>query len=163
MHLLFPFTVGLAVILITVGLHAVTTNQTIYLLKKYEQKRHPLRNGYRSRPLILGVTGVLLSVKHYIDILLWALAYWIFAGSANFVNFEDAVYFSSVTYTTLGYGDVTLSDNWRLLCGIQAMNGILLFGWSTAILFYLFQRFWIEQDKSLQKTKPKKNQNEISQ
>ena len=144
MDFLFPLTVGLSVILITVGLHAVATTQAIYLLKKYGKKRGP-NTSVRSKPLILGMTGVFLSIKHYIDIILWAVAYWIFAGAEHFTNFEDAVYFSSVTYTTLGYGDVTLSDNWRLLCGIQAMNGVLLFGWSTAILFYLVQRFWSEE------------------
>jgi len=146
MDFLLPLTVGLSVILITVGLHAVATTQAIYLLKKYGKKRGQ-NAGVRSKPLILGVTGVFLSIKHYIDIILWAVAYWIFAGAEHFTNFEDAVYFSSVTYTTLGYGDVTLSDNWRLLCGIQAMNGVLLFGWSTAILFYLVQRFWSEERK----------------
>jgi hypothetical protein len=153
MDFLLPLTVGLSVILITVGLHAVATTQAIYLLKKYGKKR--VQNaGIQSKPLILGVTGVFLSVKHYIDIILWAVAYWIFAGAEHFANFEDAVYFSSVTYTTLGYGDVTLSDNWRLLCGIQAMNGVLLFGWSTAILFYLVQRFWSEERKKTEAGEP---------
>ena len=153
MDFLLPLTVGLSVILITVGLHAVATTQAIYLLKKYGKKR--VQNaGIQSKPLILGVTGVFLSVKHYIDIILWAVAYWIFAGAEHFANFEDAVYFSSVTYTTLGYGDVTLSDKWRLLCGIQAMNGVLLFGWSTAILFYLVQRFWSEERKKTEAGEP---------
>ncbi|MGY8747610.1 MAG: potassium channel family protein [Pirellulales bacterium] len=153
MDFLFPLTVGLSVILITVGLHAVTTTQAIYLLKKCRKNRIQKIN-IQSRPLILGLTGVFLSVKHYLDIILWALAYWIFAGAEHFANFEDAVYFSSVTYTTLGYGDVTLSDNWRLLCGIQAMNGVLLFGWSTAILFYLVQRFWSEQQMQAEVGEP---------
>lgn len=149
MDFLFPLILGLSVILITVGLHAVTTTQIIYLLKKYRKNRSQKSNN-QSRPLILGLTGVFLSAKHYLDIIFWALAYWIFAGAEHFSDFEDAVYFSSVTYTTLGYGEVTLSDNWRLLCGIQAMNGVLLFGWSTAILFYLVQRFWIEQKKKIE-------------
>ncbi|MGI9497939.1 MAG: potassium channel family protein [Mariniblastus sp.] len=153
MDFLLPLTVGLSVILITVGLHAVATTQAIYLLKKYGKKRG-LNTSVRSKPLILGMTGVFLSIKHYIDIILWAVAYWIFAGAEHFTNFEDAVYFSSVTYTTLGYGDVTLSDNWRLLCGIQAMNGVLLFGWSTAILFYLVQRFWSEERKRAELGEP---------
>ena len=153
MDFLLPLTVGLSVILITVGLHAVATTQASYLLKKYGKKRGQ-NAGVRAKPLILGVTGVFLSVKHYIDIILWAVAYWIFAGAEHFANFEDAVYFSSVTYTTLGYGDVTLSDNWRLLCGIRAMNGVLLFGWSTAILFYLVQRFWSEERKKTEAGEP---------
>lgn len=153
MDFLFPLTVGLSVILLTVGLHAVATTQAIYLLKKYGKKRAQ-NTSVRSRPLILGLTGVFLSIKHYVDIILWAVAYWIFARAEHFSNFEDAVYFSSVTYTTLGYGDVTLSDSWRLLCGIQAMNGVLLFGWSTAILFYLVQRFWIEERTTTESSEP---------
>lgn len=149
MDLLPPLILGLSAILITVELHAVTTTQIIYLLKKYGKNRRQKTNN-QLRPLTLGLTGVFLSAKHYLDIILWALAYWIFAGAEHFANFEDAVYFSSVTYTTLGYVEVSLSVYWKLLCGIQAMNGILLFGWSTAILFYLVQRFWIEQQKKIE-------------
>ncbi len=87
-----------------------------------------------------------LAVKHYFDIFLWALAYWYIAGEKQFDDFESVLYFSSVTYTTLGYGDIVLTDSWRLICGIQAMNGILLFGWSTALLFFLVQRLWIAED-----------------
>ena len=57
-------------------------------------------------------------------------------------DFEAAIYFSFVTFTTLGYGDLTLSDGWRLLSGIEALNGILLDGWSTAVLFAVVQRIW---------------------
>jgi hypothetical protein len=58
-------------------------------------------------------------------------------------TFEEAVYFSVVTFTTLGYGDITLADHqWRLLSGAEALNGVLLVGWSTALLFAVVQRCW---------------------
>ena len=57
-------------------------------------------------------------------------------------TFETAVYFSFVTFTTLGYGDITLSESGRVLSGIQALNGILLVGWSTAVLFAVVQKLW---------------------
>jgi hypothetical protein len=58
-------------------------------------------------------------------------------------TFEEAVYFSIVTFTTLGYGDITLVDHdWRLLSGAEALSGILLVGWSTALLYAVFQRSW---------------------
>jgi hypothetical protein len=48
-----------------------------------------------------------------------------------------------VSFTTLGYGDITLTDSeWRLLSGIEALDGILLVGWSTALLFIVVQRSW---------------------
>jgi hypothetical protein len=48
-----------------------------------------------------------------------------------------------VTFTSLGYGDVALTAvNWRLLSGIEALNGVLLLGWSTALLFAVMHRIW---------------------
>jgi voltage-gated potassium channel Kch len=49
-------------------------------------------------------------------------------------GFERALYFSIVTYTTLGYGDIVLDENWRLLSSFQAANGIIIFGWTTAVI-----------------------------
>ena len=55
-------------------------------------------------------------------------------------TFEEAVYFSFVTFTTVGFGDVVLTPGVRLLSGIEALNGIILVGWSTALLFAVVQR-----------------------
>ena len=57
-------------------------------------------------------------------------------------NLETALYFSTVTYTTLGYGDVVLTPPWRVLASLEAANGILLFGWTTAFLFMVVRRIW---------------------
>jgi voltage-gated potassium channel len=66
---------------------------------------------------------------HVIEIHLWALSYMLVLPGDPLDTYERAVYFSFVTFTTLGYGDVTLSmQNWRILSGVEAMNGILLAG-----------------------------------
>jgi hypothetical protein len=52
----------------------------------------------------------------------------------------DLLYFAFVNYTTLGYGDVTPVERWRLLGPMTAMNGVLLFGWSTAVIFEVLRR-----------------------
>jgi hypothetical protein len=57
-------------------------------------------------------------------------------------TFEAALYFSMVTFTTLGYGDVTLDDSWRLLSSIQAANGVIMFGWTTAQVTAVLQRLY---------------------
>ena len=54
---------------------------------------------------------------------------------------KDALYFSVVTSTTLGYGDMLLSERWRLLSTFEAMGGLILFGVSTAYLLALLRRF----------------------
>lgn len=68
---------------------------------------------------------------------LWAATY-IILGTFNTI--EPAVYFSLVTMTTLGFGDITLDAQWRVLSGLTAVNGLLLFGLTTAFLVeFIFQ------------------------
>jgi len=140
---MYSLLVGAFAVAVTVSLHAFSTSIIVSLLKKYAVGLHE-RFHRRSRPLIVGVTSVCLLLKHYIDIVFWATVYWTLVGAGQFDGFENALYFSSVTYTSLGYGDFVLTGPWRLLCGIEAINGILLFGWSTALLFILVQRLWQE-------------------
>ena len=82
----------------------------------------------------------------WVEILLWAGAYLSLTNVTPVSTFETAVYFSAVTFTTLGYGDITLSvEEWRLLTGIEALDGVLLLGMSTAILFAVVQKIWADE------------------
>ena len=141
---MISLTVGLIGIAVTVALHAIATSLIALMFRSYAIESHA-RIRTTSRPLIIGVIAVGLAIKHYLDMFLWACAYWALARDEHFESFSDALYLSSVTYTSLGYGDLTLTGDWRLICGIQAMNGIMLFGWSTALLFFIVQRFWAEE------------------
>jgi hypothetical protein len=85
---------------------------------------------------------VLLLSLHILEVIIWALAYTMLPDLAGPDKFEDALYFSFITFTTVGYGDVTLFGEWRLLSGIEAMNGILLFGWSSALVYTTVQKLW---------------------
>ena len=87
-------------------------------------------------------TAIVLVALHALEIMIWAGVYKALVPVGELANLETAVYFSFVTFTTLGYGDITLSDGWRLLSGIQALNGILLVGWSTALMFAVVQKSW---------------------
>jgi hypothetical protein len=72
-----------------------------------------------------------------------AVAYLYLTQVEPIDSLESAAYFSAITFTTLGYGDITLStDQWRLLTGIEALNGVLLLGWSTALLYAVVHRSW---------------------
>ena len=59
-----------------------------------------------------------------------------------FDDMEPALYFTTVSYTTLGYGDVTLGPDHRQLAAIYAANGIIMFGWTTALVFAVVQRVY---------------------
>jgi hypothetical protein len=80
--------------------------------------------------LIRMVYGMLL--LHLLQILVWAACYW---WNNCFTDFETAFYYSATSYSTVGYGDVVPPGNWRILGAVEAVTGILMFGWSTGVLF----------------------------
>jgi hypothetical protein len=84
--------------------------------------------------MIAAVT--VLMFAHVAEVLVWSAIYAITSAAPEGT---DLVYFAFVNYTTLGYGDVTPVDRWHLLGPITAMNGVLLFGWSTAVIFEILR------------------------
>jgi hypothetical protein len=88
-------------------------------------------------------TAIVLLLLHMIEVVVWALAYLLLLPGDHLGTFEKATYFSVVTFTTLGYGDITLLEHhWRLLSGIESLIGVVLIGWTTALLFMVVQRSW---------------------
>lgn len=77
-------------------------------------------------------TVVILMAGHLCEITVWSIAYKLVGATPEG---SDTLYFAFVNYTTLGYGDVLPVARWRLLGPMAAMNGVLLFGWSTAVIF----------------------------
>ncbi len=131
--------IGAALIVLTVVLHAIVTVGWVrVLMGRYDPSE--VGRHWGQMLAVLMATGVLLLALHTLEIGLWAYAYLELVPSGQLDSFEEAMYFSFVTFTTVGYGDITLSEGWRLLSGIEALNGILLVGWSTALLFAIVQR-----------------------
>ncbi|WP_342643946.1 potassium channel family protein [Rhodoligotrophos ferricapiens] len=83
----------------------------------------------RSAAMITVVLGLFL--VHTVEVWTWALAY-LAIGAID--NMADALYFSTVTFSTVGYGDVVLASEWRLFSSLEGINGFMLIGWSTAFL-----------------------------
>lgn len=132
--------IGSALIACTVIIHALGTTQWVrYLNARFDFTGD--WNIHRST-LVLVLTVLVLFVLHALEIVLWAGAYQALLPAGELASFEEAAYFSFVTFTTLGYGEITLSQGWRLLSGIEALNGILLVGWSTAMIFAVVQKIW---------------------
>ncbi len=86
--------------------------------------------------VVIALAGWIIG-GHFIDVTLWALFYKCVQALPTL---EAAVYFSAVTYTTVGYGDVVLPHRWRLSAGVEALTGILMCGWSTAAFFSVVSR-----------------------
>lgn len=86
---------------------------------------------------VMIATALVLMAAHTCEVIVWALAYRIVdAAPAG----SGLIYFAFVNYTTLGYGDVLPKADWQLLGPMTAMNGVLLFGWSTAVIFQVLSR-----------------------
>lgn len=98
--------------------------------------------------LIVVVLGALLT--HALEILLYGLAIYGLVrgldvgslGQTTDPSLNMALYFSAETYTSLGYGDVVPQGSLRMLAGVEALNGLLLIGWSGSFLFVTMERFW---------------------
>jgi len=82
-----------------------------------------------------------LLLAHTLHIYLWAIALWLMGALPGH---EQPIYFSLVTYTTVGYGDVTLAEPFRIFGAMASVNGILSFGLTTAFLVGLFPRIITE-------------------
>ena len=133
--MLLQFLVGTLVSVINIGIHALVTIVAVGIARGAG-----LRQTRRPRVHLMGVmvaTAVVLQVAHTLEVLVWALMYEVVQAAAPG---SDALYFAFVNYTTLGYGDITPVQVWRLIGPMTAMNGILMFGWSTAVLFEVLRK-----------------------
>lgn len=92
---------------------------------------------------ILLFSFLIFILIHAFHSLIWAFSYYILPETASqFSSLSEAVYFSMVTFTTLGYGDTSLTSEWRLISGLEDINGIMLIGWSTVMMFSLIQNIY---------------------
>ena len=90
------------------------------------------RMGTLAYMLLLIAAFSAIIILHMIEIAIWAVFYF---GNSLFSDFETALYFSTTSYTTIGFGDVVLPRAWRMLGGIEGVTGVLLCGLSTAFVF----------------------------
>jgi hypothetical protein len=86
---------------------------------------------------ILMLISLISAAAHLIQIAMWAVVYVI---CGELTTFQQAFYFSAQSYTSLGYGDIHISERWQLLGPLEAINGLLLFGLSTGIMFAVLSR-----------------------
>lgn len=134
--------IGFAIIAINVVIQSVASliwvRKTVATIEKWGEK---LTNSRISTLLI--ISFLFLTLLHTLHSLIWAYClYLIPTIHADFANFHDIFYYSIVTFTTLGYGDMTVSSEWKILSGIEAINGIMLIGWSTALMYSLIQNIF---------------------
>jgi Ion channel len=93
--------------------------------------------GFWKGTAVMAIVTMITGVAHLIQIALWAVAFLV-CGQVS--TFETAFCLSAQNFTAFGYGNVMLSERWRLLSPLEATNGLLFFGLSTAVLFALMSQ-----------------------
>ena len=130
--------VGTFLIILCVVNHAIFLELLLRRLKNVGPKWDRRMPSY-GHVVIMIVVVIGLFATHTIEAWIWGAFYYV---SGELTTLSEAIYFSTVTYTTLGYGDIVLSHKWYLTSSLQAVSGIIMFGWSTAFLVNVRAFFW---------------------
>ena len=130
---------GTMIIILVVVFHVVCLVGLIDLLKWVSETSEFWQTQFGTMSM-LGFAVFMIIVVHTIEAWAWA---FIYLKLGEFNELSKALYFSVVTCTALGYGDITLSERWRILSTFEAMGGLLLFGASTAFLIGFMQTLFI--------------------
>jgi hypothetical protein len=143
--MLRQFLVGGNVSLVNIAIHALVMTLVVRVAQSAAAREHP-----HPALTLIGVmipTVSVLMVTHALEVIVWSWAYSIVDAAPAEANL---LYFAFVNYTTLGYGDIVPVPRWQLLGPMTAMNGVLLFGWSTAVIFEVLRRVLVRLDVSPQ-------------
>lgn len=128
--MLVQLVIGSFIVSLSVAANAACIGGIIAILGRLGPWLARPSHSHKTIVILIGVTlGLLAGLS--VAVWIWAVA---LVGLNVFETLESALYFAVVTFTTLGYGDMTLPQTWRLLSGLCAANGLLLFGLSTAFL-----------------------------
>jgi hypothetical protein len=132
---LLQIAIGSALLIMTVIIHSTFTLMAVSVFGGGRLER------MNRRWIRMAAVAALVLVMFFVTLIhasAWAATYVVVDAIQGF---EEALYFSMVTFTTLGYGDITLAESWRLLAAFEAANGCIMFGWTTAIIVAVIQSF----------------------
>lgn len=132
----FNLLLGFLLLVFSIFVHAYASRFVMKLVnKKVLSGNFTIRN----KEMWISFIVLIMFIASFVEVLAWAFT---FMALGTISDLEEALYFSIVTFTTLGYGDITLSESYRLLASLEAANGIIIFGWSTAITMAVVQKFY---------------------
>ncbi len=128
--------IGAVLVICTVVVETAAISIAIAALPRFSER---LGAGMQTVKLtfLLSCVTLWMLASLFAAILIWAVA---FRALGLFDSLEHAMYFSAITFTTVGFGDATLPEEWRQLSGVLGANGLILFSLSTAFLFEILRR-----------------------
>jgi hypothetical protein len=138
------WTWGLSLIVLTIAIHTTGIAFLAFATERIRVRLESLNRLSWRRVFaivigVIGVVGLILAALHGTEAALWAAAYW-WLGALNSPG--DAILYSVDSISTRGASGFVLERHWRLLGALEAMDGMLLFGISTAYIFTVMQGCW---------------------
>jgi hypothetical protein len=134
--ILVPLVLGAVAFVFTTVIHALPLGATVNFIRREKSRGRAGANFWIDVGIVVRTISY-ASAAHLIEVGLWAL---LFIICGEFPAFGVAYYHSAVNYTTLGYGDMVMSPAWRLLGPLEAADGMLMFGVSTAMVYAVIHR-----------------------
>ena len=131
-----PLFVAIALTLVTITIHALAFITTIHYVLR-QKKLGQAGTSFLRDVAIVGIATLIMLAAHLVEIALWG---GLFVLLGEFSALSCAFYHSAVNYSSLGLDNVFLSPSWRMLAPLEAADGMLMFGLSTAMLFAIAQR-----------------------
>jgi len=133
--------VGLALVVLASVIQGLFMLVGVRFLKKHFEHGETVQKEEVRVMLVSGFTAWMF-LGMILQALLWAMFYLWNPAITELPDLESALYFSMVTFTTLGYGDLVLTNSWRILSAIESANGAIAVGWTTALIFYVIQHVY---------------------
>jgi voltage-gated potassium channel Kch len=130
--MLSKLAIAFALMALCVAIHAIGVIAVFRRMR--ERESQGARDFWRPTSILIRIASWVVFL-HLVQIVVWAIFY---AWRGAMPDFTTAAYFSAVTYTTTGYGDLVLPAEWRLVGGVEALTGILMCGLSTGMFFAIF-------------------------
>jgi len=135
---LVPLVLGVLTTLLTIAVHAVALGATVKFIRRaYDIQRAGV--GFWTDFAIVSGVLLLALAAHLAAIAVWGALY---VACGEFAQLAPAFYHSAMNYTSLGYGDVVMSVSWKLFGPLEAADGLLMFGVSTAMIFAVITRLF---------------------
>jgi ion channel len=125
---------GASLLVVSLLIHGVGM---YFVQRRFDRRPARLSPSRLARQYFFGTLIVLMLATHLVEAIVWAAALVILDAVPSF---RDAYYYVTATYTALGYGEGTLSREWRILAPMIAMSGLFAFGWTTGVLVNIVHR-----------------------
>jgi hypothetical protein len=144
--MLLSLIIGCVTVAISMGIQVAAVVQLIrYLIRKLDSKGKTLQ-GFGFDIYIISIVLLMLFIGHLVQIGIWA---GLFVYLDEFSDFVTAFYHSTVNFASLGYGDIVMSEEWRLLGALEATNGVLMFGLSSGTIIAVMSNLFSRHDWSI--------------